>query len=153
MSDVPSRASVAVCLPHGILPRASVRWWEANTSVCTPQRTPISCTRTSPSSSTTPVRWEPKRHQRQICSSPLLRASAHRWRWRTPTCAASPGSPRRRTWTACCSPETCSSSPSSTGTTCARWSSASPSASGGRDATADPTRLPAAKSDLFAELI
>lgn len=60
MSYVQSGASAAVCLPPGTLPRAYIRWWEANTSVCTPLRTPISCTRTSPSSSTTPVRWEPK---------------------------------------------------------------------------------------------
>lgn len=71
----------------------------------------------------------------QFGHAPLFQpASApRRWRWRIPTWAASRSSPRPRTWTACCSPETCSSSPCGTGTTCARWSSASPSASGGRD--------------------
>lgn len=60
MNYVQIPASISVCLPRGIPPRAYIRWWEANTSVCTPQRTPTSCTRISPSSSTTPVRWEPQ---------------------------------------------------------------------------------------------
>lgn len=68
-------------------------------------------------------------------SSSNVRLSPRRWRWRIQTWAASRTSPRLRTWTACCSPETCSSSPCGTGTTCARWTSASPSASGGPDGT------------------
>lgn len=140
MSYVQSGASAAVCLPPGTLPRAYIRWWEANTSVCTPLRTPISYTRTSPSSSTTPVRWETEVQRdtrRTSAALPFCVCPPRRWRWRTPTCGASRSSPRRRTWTACCGPGTCSSSPSSTGTTSARWSSASPSASGGRDGGAD----------------
>lgn len=40
------------------LPHTYIRWWEANTSVFTPQRTPTSCTLINPSCFTTPVRWD-----------------------------------------------------------------------------------------------
>lgn len=56
-----------------------------------------------------------------------------RWRWRIQTWSASRSLQRLRIRSVCCNPETCCSSQSATGTTSDPWSSASPSASGGRD--------------------
>lgn len=57
-----------------------------------------------------------------------------RWRWRIRTWSDSRSLRRLRIRSACCGPGTCSSSQCATGTTSGPWSSASPSASGGRDA-------------------
>lgn len=112
---------IAVCLPHGISPRMYIRWWEANTSACTPQRTRKSCTLINPSSFTIPVRWDWQSVEiihvetANICSISNFWLLPCRWRWRIQTQSASRSLPRLRISNVCCSPEKCCSSPSDTG--------------------------------------
>lgn len=58
-----------------------------------------------------------------------------RWTWRIRTRSASRSFPRLLIWSACYKPGKCCSSRCDTGTTSDPWSSASLSASGGRDST------------------
>lgn len=102
-------------------PPIYIRWWEANTSACTPQRTRTSCTLINPNSFTIPVRWDWQSIEMvhvepaNICSISNFWLLPCRWRWRIQTQSASQSFPRLRILNVCYSLEKCCSSPSDTG--------------------------------------